>query len=187
MYMQHKYQDGSGFNNMRLGFENVMIMAHAMGRTLVMPPKRQLAHGLRDVHGRKVVSFSDFYDIAAINAAQSGLNIISMEEFLEREALNGNLKSIYPPDNRVNWDNQPLGLLWDYIANVTDSFDWHPNECILAFPRGSSDGQDLLAMLDIIVNGEDGRPFPQPLEYQGRPTRVDAPTMERLREALGGR
>lgn len=38
--------DGSGFNNMRLGLENVMLMAHAMGRTLVMPPRRQMAHGL---------------------------------------------------------------------------------------------------------------------------------------------
>ncbi|KAL7518306.1 hypothetical protein ACHAWX_003150 [Stephanocyclus meneghinianus] len=38
--------DSSGWNNMRLGLENVMILAHAMGRTLVMPPKRQLAHGL---------------------------------------------------------------------------------------------------------------------------------------------
>jgi hypothetical protein len=38
--------DSSGWNNMRLGLENVILMAHAMGRTLVMPPKRQLAHGL---------------------------------------------------------------------------------------------------------------------------------------------
>ena len=179
--------DGSGFNNMRLGFESVMIMAHAMGRTLVMPPRRQLAHGLRDVNGRKVVSFSDFYDIAAINAKQKGLNIISMEQFLEREALNGNLRGQYPPENQIKWDNQRLDPLWDYIANVSKVFDWHPNDCLLAFPRVGSDSQDLLKMMDDILNETDGRTFPQPSEYQGRPTRVDAPAVERLREALGGR
>jgi hypothetical protein len=141
----------------------------------------------RDVSGRKVVSFSDFYDIAAISAEQTGLNIISMEQFLEREALNGNLKGQYPPNNRINWDNQRLESLWAYIGNVTESFDWHPNHCILVFPRDGSDGQDLYAMMDDILEGKDGRPFPNPSEYQGKATRVDAPTMERLREALGGR
>ena len=38
--------DGSGWNNIRLGFENMMLLAHSMGRTLVMPPKRQIAHGM---------------------------------------------------------------------------------------------------------------------------------------------
>eukprot|EP00804_Cyclotella_cryptica_P016037 CCRYP_004193-RB/>CCRYP_004193-RB protein AED:0.04 eAED:0.04 QI:1389/1/1/1/1/1/4/213/543 len=179
--------DSSGWNNMRLGLENVMLMAHAMGRTLVMPPKRQLAHGLRDGTGRKVVSFSDFYDVSAIDAEQSGLNIISMEQFLKREAMNGNLKGQYPPDNRINWDNQNLHTLWTYISNVTEVFGWHPNECILAIPGHDSDEQNLLVMMDDILNGKDGRPFPHPSEYQGKPTRVDAPTVERLREVLAGR
>ena len=38
--------DGSGWNNIRLGFENMMLLAHSMGRTLVIPPKRQIAHGM---------------------------------------------------------------------------------------------------------------------------------------------
>ena len=38
--------DGSGWNNIRLSFENMMLLAHSMGRTLVMPPKRQIAHGM---------------------------------------------------------------------------------------------------------------------------------------------
>ena len=38
--------DSSGWNNIRLGLENIMLLAHTMGRTLVMPPKRHLAHGL---------------------------------------------------------------------------------------------------------------------------------------------
>eukprot|EP00956_Cyclotella_meneghiniana_P016457 scaffold25992_cov23-Cyclotella_meneghiniana.AAC.1 len=178
--------DNSGFNNMRLGFENAVVMAHAMGRTLVLPPKRLMEHGLRDVSGRKMVSFSDFYDIAAINAKQSGLNIITMAQFLKLEAMNGNLKGQYPPDNRIEWDNQRLEPLWEYISNVTTDFDWHPNECVVVFPRGVSDGSDLQTVMDDIINMKDGRPFPNPIEFQGKPTRVDAPTIERLREALGG-
>lgn len=38
--------DGSGWNNIRLGFEGMVVLAHSMGRTLVMPPKRQIAHGM---------------------------------------------------------------------------------------------------------------------------------------------
>ena len=134
-----------------------------------------------------MVSFSDFYDISAINAKQSGLNIITMTQFLQLEAMNGNLKGQYPPDNRIEWDNQILGPLWEYISNVTKDLDWHPNECVLVFPRAVSDGSDLQTVMDDIMNMKDGRPFPNPIEFQGKPTRVDAPTIERLREALGGR
>jgi len=110
-----------------------------------------------------------------------------MEKFLEREALNGNLKGQYPPGNRIKWDNKQLHSLWAYISNVTEVFDWHPNECILAILDDGSDEQNLLNMMDDILNGKDGRPFPHPSEYQGKPTRVDAPIVERLREVLAGR
>ena len=38
--------DWGGWNNMRIQVENIMVLAHSMGRTLVMPPKRQIAHGM---------------------------------------------------------------------------------------------------------------------------------------------
>jgi len=40
---------------MRLGLENVVLLAHSMGRTLVMPPRRQLAHGM--VRAQTVILF----------------------------------------------------------------------------------------------------------------------------------
>ena len=36
--------DCAGFNNKRITFENFVLMAHAMGRTLVMPPKGLWKH-----------------------------------------------------------------------------------------------------------------------------------------------
>ena len=46
--------DDAGWNNMRLGLESVILLAHATGRTLVMPPKRQIAHGMVSLHIHKV-------------------------------------------------------------------------------------------------------------------------------------
>jgi len=83
-----------------------------------------------------VVSFSDFYDIDTIRTRQKGLSIITMEQFLEREALNGHLKSkvdgeaIYPPGNQIRWDNHQLNPLWKYIRNVTKTFNWNPKQCV---------------------------------------------------------
>lgn len=170
---------------MRLGLENMIILAHAMGRTLVMPPRRQMAHGVQSY----AVSFSDFFDIEAIGAKQKGLNIITMEQFLEHEAINGHLKSytngdiLYPPNNQVNWDNQRLQPLWAYIRNVTKMFQWNPMDgvscCfaflllfsswiltlflvfqILAFPASGTDEQRIYSMMADVLNEKDGRPFP---------------------------
>ncbi len=121
----------------------MLILAHAMGRTLVMPPRRQMAHGMQSyTSGGNAVSFSDFFDIEAVGAKQKGLQIITMEQFLEREAVNGHLKSntdgdiLYPPNNQVKWDNQRLQPLWTYIRNVTKIFQWNPMDgvsCYVAF------------------------------------------------------
>ena len=158
----------AGWNNMRLGLENMFVLAHAMGRTLVIPPRRQIAHGMQsDATGGNAVSFSDFYDIEAISAKQHGLNIITMEQFLEREALNGNLKSIssgdrlYPPNNQVKWDNQGLRPLWAYIRNVAKIFEWNPMDGVLVFPSAGTDVQDIYEMMDNVLVERDGRPFPQ--------------------------
>ena len=173
--------------------ENVMLMAHAMGRTLVMPPKRQMAHGLYDKSGSKVVSFGDFYDINAISARHKGLNILSMEQFLEREASDGRLKSVedgnvlLPPNNQIKWDNQRLDPLWEYIRRISKTFPWNPKECVLAFPSAGTDDKHLFYLMADVLTGKDGRPFPHHSEYQGRPANVDAPPVERFREVLAGR
>ena len=130
--------DDAGFNNMRIGLENVVILALAMGRTLVLPPRRQMAHGLYDKRGNKEVNFEDFYDIEGINARHAGLNIISMEAFLEMEGVTGKListttgESLYPPDNEIRYDNKSLEPLWTYIRSVSKSFEWNPKECVSA-------------------------------------------------------
>jgi hypothetical protein len=40
-YLTFEY-DGGGWNNVRMGLECVIVLAHAMGRTLVIPPAQHL-------------------------------------------------------------------------------------------------------------------------------------------------
>ena len=188
--------DDAAWNNLRIVLENAMLLAHSMGRTLVIPPRQQIAHTVGNESGKRQVAFTDFFDIEAIAERQKGLNIISMEQFLEREGLQGNLRSdidgeskvVYPPSNRIKWDNQPLDSLWAYLRNVSKSFSsWNPNECLLAFSAADTDEQHLFSMMADVLIEKDGRPFPHYGEYQGRPVNVDAPTIERFREILAGR
>ena len=188
--------DDAAWNNIRLVLENAMLLAHSMGRTLVIPPRQQILQTGGNESGKRQVAFTDFFDIEAIAARQKGLHIISMDQFLEREGLQGNLRSyidgssvvVYPPNNRIYWDNQPLDSLWAYLRNVSKSFSsWNPNECLLAFAAANTDEQHLFSMMADVLIEKDGRPFPHYGEYQGRPVNVDAPIIERFREVLAGR
>eukprot|EP00985_Skeletonema_marinoi_P029710 scaffold28772_cov69-Skeletonema_marinoi.AAC.1 len=86
-------QDGGGFNNIRTSMETMIVMAHAMSRTLVMPPSQQM-YLLRKDKGKKRIHFSlthDFYHLEQVGYEHAGLHVISMEEFLKTEAMTGNL------------------------------------------------------------------------------------------------
>lgn len=128
-----------------------------------------------------------------------------MEEFLLKEALNGNLfkygtsDCMYVPHNRTNWDDlasdevvgsTSLSSLWDFLQSVSYIAEsWNPNECIAAFPataapQGNKGLSDL--MQDILLQ-RDRRPKPQHLDYQGRPIPADAAPIERMREMMAGR
>eukprot|EP00957_Ditylum_brightwellii_P040897 3096129-Ditylum_brightwellii.AAC.1 len=63
-----------------------------------------------------------------------------MEEFLEREAMTGNLvdankTKLMPPDKRTNWDNQHLKPLWEYLKSVSYNLvGCEVMHCFLAMP-----------------------------------------------------
>lgn len=70
--------DPSGWNNMRLGLESVIMFAHATGRTLVLPPVKKLTFH----HIGKESSFSmkNYFELERLNDT---MNIITMEDFLK--------------------------------------------------------------------------------------------------------
>jgi len=61
-----------GWNNIRMSMETVVVLAHAMGRTLVLPPEAVmylLSDGL---------DFHDFFHLDALSKKHAGIDFISM-------------------------------------------------------------------------------------------------------------
>jgi hypothetical protein len=75
--------DPGGWNNIRMSMEIIFVMAAAMGRTLVLPPKAPFY--LLGTGKENARSFGSFYDIAN-PAFQKEVEVITMEEFFIREA-----------------------------------------------------------------------------------------------------
>merc|ERR1719223_596580 len=139
--------DGGGFNNIRMAMETVIVMAHAMGRTLVLPPeKRMYLIGRGDNKQKFKFTFNDFFHLDSIHTEHEGFNMITMEEFLEREAMNGKLINqntgniSFPPGNRTNWNGEDLKPLWEYLRNTTHVKNWKPDQCVATFPSKPGPG-----------------------------------------------
>ena len=86
-------------------------MAVAMGRTLVLPPEQRMYLLTKnDKEGQRwKFSFNHFFHLERIANEHVDLDILTMQEFLEREAMRGNLINkqtgapTFPPGNRTNW------------------------------------------------------------------------------------
>eukprot|EP01041_Mallomonas_annulata_P013642 gene13642-28972_t len=120
-YLSFEY-DAGGWNNIRMGMECTIVMAHAMGRTLVVPPPQNLyllgKHHIDEKTGKKKaqLGFEDFFDFDLLKSHQ-GFHVLSMKEFLEKEAVTGGLKGMLPPKNSSSiWG----GELWWYLNYVAD-------------------------------------------------------------------
>jgi len=187
--------DTGGFNNNRMAFETALVLSVAMGRTLVLPPRHQYPLLTAGSHKDQLLSFDDFFHLDSLNKEYDSVNIITMEKFLIRERgqlRNSNTNEIlFPPTNQTYWDGSPeIETLWNYLENVSYvAENWSRNECVVAFPSTSEpEGNiNLMNMLGDLINENDGRPFPDHLDFQGKPVSPDAPSIERLREVMAGR
>lgn len=200
--------DGGGFNNVRMSVESVIAMAHAMGRTLVLPPSQEvyLLYDTDDDKNKSTTGRSegqkrefglaDFFPIAEIAASHKGLDIISMEEFLTREGLTGNLRDrqtgqiSFPPDNnRTAWDGDTeaiTALLQPWLESVAFQPDWNPELCLAAFAvtRDPDDAASLeLRWRGTQISGG----FPHFRKFVGLPTPVYAGAYDRMAEHMNGR
>jgi GDP-fucose protein O-fucosyltransferase len=90
--------DPGGWNNVRMSMESIFVMASAMGRTLVLPPKAPFyLFGIGKENAR---SFASFYDISK-EAFQNKVKVITMTDFFEQEARDGGLLSFLSQEERV--------------------------------------------------------------------------------------
>jgi hypothetical protein len=184
--------DGGGFNNIRMSLETMVVLAHAMGRTLVLPPSQghYLLRKDRDKQ-RTHFSFNDFYHLEQVGYEHAGMEIVTMDEFLQRMALTGQLVDTstnevrFPPYNRTNWDGYDPKEWKDYLRNVTlTPLDWTPGNCLAAFP--SEEGPHHLEELETMMTMVKEHQFPKVSEFVDHPVDVDGSTVERLREAVAG-
>lgn len=138
-YLSFEYDQG-GWNNVRMGMESLIVVAHAMGRTLVVPPPQHLyllgkVH--KDVHDRKEhdeMGFEDFFSIDLLRS-HKGFHVLHMEEFLAKEGVTGGLHGKLPPKNSTTvWGE----ALWKYLWDVADAKpEWMGR--FLAFPKTAGD------------------------------------------------
>lgn len=106
-----------------MAMECVVVMAHAMGRSLVIPPQQHLyllGQQHKDAHDTEAhdeMGFEDYYNISLFKG-HSGLHAMEMEDFLEKEGVTGGLNGMLPPGNTSQvWG----GKLWGYLNKAADA------------------------------------------------------------------
>lgn len=183
--------DGGGWNNIRMAMETVVGLAIATGRTLVLPPEQRM-YLLGQGRGKQKTDFSfmDFFPMQELAKDNDGLTMITMQEFLNTEALTGNLfykdsrMVAFPPGNETDWNGKDMKVLKEWLRNVTYTPLWSPSKCLAVFPA-SGEHKDAAALQEMV----------QKIELQGfwnyevlkDPLPVDATTRERMRESLAQR
>ena len=61
--------------------ETALVMSHAMGRTLVLPPQQRFyLLGKQDASQKTDFDFGDFFHLDSIAVEHEGFNVISSEE-----------------------------------------------------------------------------------------------------------
>jgi hypothetical protein len=179
-----------------MAMETVIGLALATGRTLVLPPEKAMyllgQQNNNQQRQKTHFSFADFFPLKEITT-RGYLEIITMEDYLENEALAGNLRRkengevLFPPNNRTNWDQcsaSDFDLLKDYLRNVSYTPLWSPDDCVAVFPSSKNirhnQSAKFYSMLNQIVQERNQLKRDIPIPY-------NATTMERLREQLAGR
>ena len=89
-YLTFEYDMG-GWNNIRMGVECVVVLAHATGRTLVAPPGQNLyllgaptVDASTGKKSHKKLGFSDFFEFSRLKK-QEGMHMLTMAEFLAKQ------------------------------------------------------------------------------------------------------
>jgi len=126
--------------------------------------------------------------VSTLSYRHPGLDIITMEEFLKREGITGRLRdrhgvATFPPGNRTDWDGDSR-TIFKWLRKVSHLVLWSPDECFAVFPasRSQKDIDELVAINKTIQENPPGWE-----QYVGKPTPVDAPAMERMKEAWSDR
>ena len=138
-YLTFEYDNG-GWNNMRMGIECLIVCAHAMGRTIVLPPSQHL-YLLTQKHKddknselHSEMGFEDFFNIDILKS-HKGFHVLMMKDFLQKEGMTGGLKGRKPPNDNVDLFGNPLWRYLESVADVVPAWAGH----FVAFPDRPGD------------------------------------------------
>jgi hypothetical protein len=182
-------------NQIRLTYETILTMAYAMGRTLVISP---LSSTDNNDH-QNIDVMDNIYNIIPlqyISDTYSGITIITMKEFLLKEAIVGNVydrstgHKSFPPYNFTNYHDvkqkdtivPPTNALHNWLHQVSYiAHDWNMDECLISFPI-SRDPDDAISLELRFANTRiDNSNYNQ---YIGHPTPVYSGAYDRLSEMI---
>jgi len=124
----------------------------------------------------------------------AGVEIISFEEFLKREVMDGQMKDkegnvAFPPYNRTNWngvDKKEVNDLDKWVRTFATNPIWAFDECMAAFPAKVGDAGPN-RMKNWLQEVKKTKFEKRKLEFFGHPVPVDARPIARLRENLAHR
>ena len=169
-------------------------MAHATGRILVMPPEQGM-YLLHKGEGQKNrFSFTDFFHFQSMAVEHAGIEIISFEEFLNREVMDGQMidkqgSVTFPPNNRTDWNGSgrdEVKALDMWVRTFATNPIWSFDECMVGFPAEPGfEGPNRLRAWASNVTSTDQ--VTRLNEYTGNPVPVDGDPQDRLRENLAHR
>ena len=184
--------DHGGWNNIRMGMETALVMSHAMGRTLVLPPEQRFyLLGKSDTKQTNEFDFGDFFHLDSITVEHEGFKVISSEEFLNRLGKTGKLRNV-ETGKPEQWDEKAKHTSENvkrYFSKIGVNPKWNPMDCIAVFPeeKGPDAINKLRQVNEDMMSEKGDRKRPSLKEFEGKPTPVDAPVEERMREMLADR
>ena len=212
--------DEGGWNNIRMSMETAVTMALAMGRTLVMPPEQGmyllwevgydsivLSHCISCVLIRLLLAqakktqknkftFTDFFHFESVAEEHKGVDIISFEEFLNREVMTGHIvnattgKPLFPPENRTNWNGVPRNeakKLDAWTRSIGFSSPWNYDKCMVGFTAKPNDPEGEARLREISHNVTSIPKETRFARFVNKPVPVDAPPLDRLMESIANR
>jgi GDP-fucose protein O-fucosyltransferase len=172
-----------------------VTISHAMGRILVMPPEQGMYLLGKGESGQKNrFTFTDFFHFDSMALEHAGVEIISYEEFLNREVMAGQMKNkrgqvTFPPYNRTDWngaDRNAVKELDRWTRTFATNPKWFFDDCMAAFPAGTGEGGPV-RMREWLEEVKKTDFETRRKEYDGKPVPVDAPPLDRLRENFAHR
>ena len=118
--------------------ETAMIIAHASGRTLVLPPEEKWylldsnkkKMGARN-HLMDISTFNTFFDMSKLTES---IDVIPMKEYMEKVAMQGLLNEMPDPMkvSRLGIDHDTRWL-WKYLEKTSYVREWEPGKMFIGF------------------------------------------------------